>query len=356
MEQLKVMKTKILDCKAEFNITDLVLAKEVLEAKGLVAFPTETVYGLGANGLDKDAVAGIYQAKGRPSDNPLILHIGSLEQLEALVTTIDPRATEIINAFWPGPLTIVLPKAGHVPYEVTGGLDTVAVRMPNHPVALALLKLLDFPLAAPSANLSGKPSPTTAEHVYKDLQGKIDLILDGGAVGLGLESTVLDLSGETPYILRPGIITLEDIQELLPNVEYDPALAGDKAILATPKAPGMKYTHYAPEGEVFLVKAPNLEQITKTIQERVSIDLGQGKKVGILATSETAKNYPQGEVLELGTRQDLAQVASRLYGALRRCDELNLDSIYIEAFPETGLGVAVMNRLLKAAGYKVISE
>lgn len=332
------------------------LAARILQRGGVVAFPTETVYGLGANALDPYAVRRIFRAKGRPQDNPLIVHVASLKMVKALTAHLPSRALELIRRFWPGPLSLVLPKSSLVPPEVTAGLDTVALRMPAHPVALALIKAAGLPVAAPSANLSGKPSPTTGHHVLRDLRGKIEAVVDGGPAWVGLESTVLDLTSPVPVILRPGGITREQLREVLGEVSLDPGI-GQPGDGAAPKSPGMKYIHYAPEGEVYLVEG-DLSSMASRIRELVAFFKGQGRRVAVLATAETAARYtgePRPDYLEvLGSRQDLSQVAARLFGALRNCDRHGMEVILAETFPEEGLGLAIMNRLRKAAGNRII--
>ncbi|HPT83512.1 MAG TPA: L-threonylcarbamoyladenylate synthase [Limnochordia bacterium] len=335
-------------------ITELLLpgqldrAAELLSQGEIVAFPTETVYGLGANALDPLAVAKIFQAKGRPQDNPLIVHCTGVEQVEGLVREIPPQALLLMDRFWPGPLTLVLKKGEIIPEVVTAGLDTVAVRVPDHPVALALLQAVSFPLAAPSANLSGRPSPTRAEHVLQDLQGRIPAVLDGGETGWGVESTVLDCT-EYPFrLLRPGGVTLEELRELVP-VSFGAAEPGEEP----PRSPGMKYAHYAPQAEVFLVSGPTAAD---KIQELSESFLAKGQKVGVLTWDERARLYPGLTVLSMGPEGDLPGLASRLYHLLRRADELGLEVLFAEGVPEERLGLAIMNRLRKAAkGREIIT-
>ena len=262
-------------------------------------FPTETVYGLGANALDETAAKKIYAAKGRPSDNPLIAHISCLEELEPLVAYIPEAGRKLAEAFWPGPLTMVFPKSDIVPYGTTGGLDTVAVRMPSDPVANRLIKLAGVPVAAPSANTSGRPSPTTAQHVWQDMEGKIEMILDGGPVGIGVESTIVDVSGDVPTLLRPGAITMEMLRETVGQVEIDPAIQAPPSADLRPKAPGMKYRHYAPHADLQLVEGET-GKVVETINELVKEKLVEGKKVGVICTDETKARYPQGEVRSVG--------------------------------------------------------
>ena len=326
----------------------VLLAGEILKKGGLVAFPTETVYGLGANGLDEEAAAKTYAAKGRPSDNPLIVHIAGMETLDKIVTEIPEAARKAAEAFWPGPMTMIFHKADIVPYGTTGGLDTVAVRMPSHPTAAALIRAGGGYISAPSANTSGRPSPTTAEHVIQDLDGKIDMILDGGPVDIGLESSILDVTVDPPMILRPGAITKEMFEEVLGEVRIDRALISDDSKIK-PKAPGMKYRHYAPKAKLVVVEGAR-EAVCAYICERILQADEEGRRIGIIATEETKDAYTGGIVKCIGTRQDETTIARGLFGALREFDAEAVDVIYSEAFPEEGLGRAIMNRLLKAAG------
>lgn len=326
-------------------------AAKVIQSGGLVAFPTETVYGLGANGLDGVAVAKIYQAKGRPSDNPLILHVAETQMVGGLSQEISEQARLLMDKFWPGPLTLVLPKTNGIPPEVTGGLDTVAVRMPDHPVALALIKAAGVAIAAPSANKSGRPSPTTAAHVETDLQGRIDVILDGGPAGLGVESTVLDLSGSMPTILRPGGVTYEQLAQVLGEVAIDPSVLGEKLPQdKAPRSPGMKYMHYAPAAPLTLYEG-DPERIKHSIASRANELLHLGKRVGILATEESAAAYPaEAIILKIGQRETPATAATRLFALLRQFDQLKVEAILAEAVTAKGIGLAVLNRLRRAAG------
>ncbi|CCO08419.1 L-threonylcarbamoyladenylate synthase [Desulforamulus hydrothermalis] len=325
-------------------------AAAIIKAGGLVAFPTETVYGLGANGLDPAAVAGIYRAKGRPSDNPLILHVADRAMAHRLSHRLPPAAALLMETFWPGPLTLVVPRAGEIPRQVTGGLDTVALRMPDHPVALALIKAAGVPVAAPSANRSGRPSPTTARHVWADLQGRVDAILDGGPAGLGVESTVLDLTGPQPLILRPGGVTCEQLARLLPDVALDPAALGEKtASCQAPRSPGMKYIHYAPAAPLILFEG-ELPRVQQAMQRRAAELLAAGRRVGLLVSEETAAGWPgAAHLLTLGSRRNPARAAALLFARLRRFDRLPVDIILAEGIPGRGLGLAVMNRLRRAA-------
>ncbi|MDD6213477.1 MAG: L-threonylcarbamoyladenylate synthase [Clostridiales bacterium] len=349
------MNTRIycLNENQEENREYLEEAAAVLREGGLVAFPTETVYGLGGNGLNPEASRKIYEAKGRPSDNPLILHIAHRRELDSLVSRIPEEAELLMKKFWPGPMTLIFEKSDLVPRETTGGLSTVAIRMPSHPGARALIEAAGLPIAAPSANLSGRPSPTTARHVAEDLDGRIDMILDGGPVEIGLESTIIDVSGSVPMILRPGYISQEQIRDLLGACEWDPAILKKPGEDFRPKAPGMKYRHYAPKAEMVIVEG-EWERAAKEICRLVSEQKKLGRKVGILCGEETRKWYTEGLVKTIGTRQREETIAHNLYYCLREFDEADVDVIYSESFGEGALGAAVMNRLLKAAGYRVI--
>ncbi|GER66369.1 threonylcarbamoyl-AMP synthase [Weizmannia acidilactici] len=328
----------------------LVEAAQLLKEKQAVAFPTETVYGLGADATSDEAVDKIYKAKGRPSDNPLIVHIADEVQLEMLAEEIPDMVRALIKAFWPGPLTLILKvKKGKLSQKVTAGLDTVGIRMPAHPVALALIRLAGFPIAAPSANRSGKPSPTTAGHVRRDLDGKIAGIVDGGETGVGVESTVLDCTADTPVILRPGGITKEQLEEVIGEVQLDPGLENEN--VARPKAPGMKYTHYAPNAPVYLVDG-GVPFMQRLIDERRE----NGENVGAVVTEETAGEIRANTVAVCGRRSSLETVAHHLYDSLRSFDDQDVDVIFCETFPRKGIGQAIMNRLEKAAGHRLISE
>lgn len=332
-------------------------AADILRAGGLVAFPTETVYGLGGDGLLKEAAGKIYSAKGRPSDNPLIVHIAEIESLKVLSDNIPKAAYILAEKFWPGPLTIILPKSKRVPPETTGGLDTVAVRMPNHPVALALIKEAGICIAAPSANASGRPSPTNAEHVREDLYGKIDMILDGGETDLGIESTIVDLTGDIPTILRPGCISEEMIEAVIGKAEFDAAILEENREAGfKPKAPGMKYRHYAPKGELTLYRGDE-KRIAASINAAAKKEAALGKTVGIIASEETKHLYapnPSIIIKVIGSRQDGLSVARGLYRILRELDSEDVDVILGECFEGGRYGQAIMNRMLKAAGYRVV--
>ena len=349
------MDTKLVKIEDTKQIKDEELAEaaQILRDGGLVAFPTETVYGLGANALDEAAAKKIYAAKGRPSDNPLIAHISCLEELKPLVAYIPEAGRKLAEAYWPGPLTMVFPKSDIVPYGTTGGLDTVAVRMPSDPVANRLIKLAGVPVAAPSANTSGRPSPTTAQHVWQDMEGKIEMILDGGPVGIGVESTIVDVSGDVPTLLRPGAITMEMLRETVGRVEIDPAIQAPPSADLRPKAPGMKYRHYAPHADLQLVEGET-DKVVETINALVKEKLAEGKKVGVICTAETKDRFPQGEVRSVGLRAKEETIAHNLFAVLREFDDLDVDCIYSESFSKDHLGQAIMNRLTKAAGYHVL--
>jgi L-threonylcarbamoyladenylate synthase len=317
-------------------------AAEQLKSGEVVAFPTETVYGLGGNAFSDEAIERIFQAKGRPSDNPLIVHIADKSQLSEYVTSVPADAEKLMEAFWPGPLTIVLEHSGKLSGRVTAGLTTVGVRMPDHPVALSVIKASGLPLAAPSANTSGRPSPTSAGHVFEDLKGKISMIIDGGPTGVGVESTVVECTGGKTIILRPGGITKEALAQVVDKVETDPALTEKNT---APRSPGMKYTHYAPSAPLVLVDG-DVEFFNNQIQEAEA----QGKKIGILITEELQHRVKAHEQVILGSGNDLSTVARSLYDSLRTFDKKNVDIIFSVVFPETEIGSAIMNRLRKAAG------
>ena len=334
--------------------TDVMEQAGKLIAEGeLVAFPTETVYGLGGDALDPDASRKIYAAKGRPSDNPLIVHIADFDDMKRVAREVPEQAKKLADAFWPGPLTMIVWKSDAVPEATTGGMQTVAVRMPNHPVALELIRRSGCLIAAPSANTSGRPSPTEAQHVAEDLSGKIAMILDGGPVGIGIESTIIDLTEEKPMILRPGYITPEMLSEVLQEeVVIDPGIiAADDT--RKPKAPGMKYKHYAPKAEMIIVDGAQDAVIDK-INELTAAKRAEGKKVAVIATDETKDRYDAQVILSMGKRADEDAIAQHLYKILRECDESDVGEIYSECFQTPRIGQAIMNRLLKAAGHTVI--
>lgn len=346
------MKTKVYELNEKnLDIQAIKEAAEVIRKNGTVVFPTETVYGLGANALSSDAAKAIFNAKGRPSDNPLIVHISSMDMLLYVIgEPLSHKAKTLMEKFWPGPLTLIFKKSSAVPLAVTAGLDTVAVRMPDNEIALELIKQSGLPIAAPSANISGKPSPTKAEHVVGDLMGRVDVIIGGSSSRVGLESTVLDLTGAVPVILRPGGITLEELQEAVGEVHIDKGLISKEA---TPKAPGMKYTHYAPEGDMIIIKG-DMPIVVDTIQRLTEEQKSLGKSVGILATDETKQHYHADVVLSVGSRDNLYTAAAAIFDALREFDKQKADIIYAEALSEENIGMAVMNRLKKAAGFNII--
>lgn len=362
------METKriIIEDRNHIKDEELREAAGILRSGGLVAFPTETVYGLGGNALDEDAARKIYAAKGRPSDNPLIAHVSCMEEVAPLVKEIPEAGRKLMEAFWPGPLTMIFPKSDKVPYGTTGGLDTVAIRMPDDPVANRLIALAGVPVAAPSANTSGRPSPTTAEHVWQDMNGRIEMIIDGGPVGIGVESTIVDVSSAVPAVLRPGAITMEMLEEVLGEVSVDPAILGPLSADIRPKAPGMKYKHYAPRADLTLVE-PNaetdpenglnerqLQAMIGRVQELSREKIKAGYKVGVICTDESRDCYTDGAVRSIGARKSQASVAHNLYALLREFDDLGVDYIFSESFPKDHLGQAIMNRLSKAAGYKIV--
>lgn len=382
------MKTKI------FGKEGISEAAEILKGGGLVAFPTETVYGLGGNGLDKEAAKKIYAAKGRPSDNPLILHVSSIEEVYPLVKALPEKAKKLMEAFWPGPLTLVLPKSDLVPKESTGGLETVALRSPENALTLSLIRACGFPIAGPSANLSGRPSPTEASHVFEDLGGRIEGILEDGAVGIGVESTIVDLSEDCPTLLRPGAITPEDLEELLgEKVAIDPTLLGKSMAEGfTPKAPGMKYRHYAPKAEMILFKKKEEEEndlkagqediaksilsyggkelsdcpeqeVKKSVAKAIlsygekELSVSPEKRIWILCGEDTASLY-EGDgrftVQILGRREEPLSMTHNLFRLLRQADEEGTELILGECYSEEGVGFALMNRLKKAAGQRIL--
>lgn len=339
--------------KTQMNMDIINAAGQILKQGGLVAFPTETVYGLGANALDEEAARKTYAAKGRPSDNPLIVHIASLEDLYPITKKVPEKAVALAEKFWPGPLTMIFEKSELVPHGTTGGLETVAVRMPDNEVALALIRAGGGYVSGPSANKSGRPSPTMARHVLDDLEGRIDMILDGGHVHIGVESTIVDMTVEPPMILRPGAVTKEMLEETVGEVAVDHTILTADA-KTPPKAPGMKYRHYAPRAEMTVVEGP-LEKVVDKIGELAATRENEGHRVGIIATQETMGRYDHENVKCIGTREDESTVAANLYAILREFDDDGTEYIYSEAFASDGIGSAVMNRLLKAAGHHVIN-
>lgn len=346
------MNTKIL--KIEDGNEDEVIreAGEILKSGGLVAFPTETVYGLGGDALKEDAARKIYSAKGRPSDNPLIVHIADIGALDELASEIPECAYKLAEAFWPGPLTMIFKKKDIVPYGTTGGLDTVAIRMPSHHVAHRLIKDSGVYIAAPSANLSGRPSPTRAEHVIEDMDGRIDMIIDGGAIEIGIESTIVDVTCEVPMILRPGYVTADMIKEVLGDVCFDETVLAHSMVKGKPKAPGMKYRHYAPKAELTIFEGENEKVVSKINELAVKYEY-DGLKVGILSSNENEHKYAHGEVVVVGSRENEHEVAAHLFDVLRHFDHIDVDVILSEGFSEDSFGQAVMNRLIKAAGHHI---
>ena len=328
-------------------------AKRIIASGGLVAIPTETVYGLAGNALDPSSSQKIYAAKGRPSDNPLIVHIADIKDLPVIACDIPDAAYTLADAYWPGPLTMILKKTDAVPKETTGGLDTVAVRMPSDETAHEFISICGPYIAAPSANASGRPSCTCAKHVVEDLDGKIELVIDGGEVGIGLESTIVDLTGPVPCLLRPGYIGRNDLENVIGPVEVDPAVYNKNRPDIPPKAPGMKYRHYAPKGTLTIVEGSR-EDVISYINRKCREAALQGNKCAVLATHENAGTYEADPVIDIGSRDDINAVSHNLFASLRSCDEEEADIIYSEGFESNGLGEAVMNRLLKASGNRIV--
>ncbi len=348
-------KTVIL--KVDFQHPDtskIQVAAEIIKKGGLVAFPTETVYGLGADALNAKAVLDLFKAKNRPLDNPPILHISHINNVYTLAKHIPKNAEQLMKRFWPGPLTLIFERSETIPKTTVAGLNTVAIRMPKHNVALALIKQSETPIAAPSANLSGKPSPTTAKHVYGDLNGRIDAILDGGQTAIGVESTVLDLSVDPPMLLRPGGTPFEAIQRVLPTAVLHPFVASEKEVaVGQARSPGMMHKHYAPNAQVLLVEG-DVQAVVSKIKALTEQYKHESKRVGVLATDETQKEYTADVVKLVGSRFNLDSVARNLFRELREFNEENVDIILAEGVPLEGLGLAVMNRLRKASGYHII--
>lgn len=347
------METKVITIDHK-NIDEAVLqeAGKIIREGGLVAFPTETVYGLGGDALNKESSRKIYEAKGRPSDNPLIVHICKMDDLSPIVEEIPEAVYRLAEAFWPGPLTIIMKKSEQVPKETTGGLNTVAVRMPSHPVALKFIEYAGGYVAAPSANVSGRPSPTRAKYVIEDMTGRIDMILDGDGIDIGLESTIVDMTGDIPMILRPGYITLEMLQKVLGEVDTDKTIL-DINCKDAPKAPGMRYRHYAPKGQLTIVEG-DVEKTIDKINELTKEAHKKGEKVGIIGTEETRSLYFGDSIKSVGKRRDEESIARTLYSILREFDDEDVTIIYSESFSECSMGQAIMNRLLKAAGHQII--
>lgn len=330
-------------------------AASIIKNGGTVIFPTETVYGLGANALDEDACDKIYKAKGRPSDNPLIVHITSMDELNKLVREIPKNAEIMADKFWPGPLTMIFDKKDIISYKITAGLETVAVRMPENKIARELIRLSACPIAAPSANTSGKPSPTSAQHVIEDMLGRVDMIIDGGSCDIGLESSVVDITGDIPTILRPGKVTKEDIERLFGKCETDPAIIkSDENIV--PKSPGQKYRHYSPKAELILYKG-NLQKMVNSMKKDCKKYIREAKKVGIIASEQTRNFYDNLNdeivVKVVGDRKNPLTIANNLFDVLRSFDSSKVNVILSESFDDKGIGGAIMNRLGKAASKKI---
>ncbi len=328
-------------------------AAKVIKEGGIVAFPTETVYGLGADALNAEAVKKIFEAKGRPQDNPLIIHVAS-KDVSKYVSNVSEVAEKLMNKFWPGPLTVVLNKKDIVPNVTSANLSTIGIRMPDNEVALKLIELSGTTIAAPSANISGRPSPTDIERCVEDLNGKVDCIIGGQKSKVGVESTIVDCTVNPPVVLRPGGVTLEMLREVDSEIELDKGLMTKPTEDFKPKAPGMKYKHYAPNAKVRIISGNN-EKVVEKIQEMVHNYIDNGKRVGILSSKENADKYKMGEVISIGSLYKLEEVAQNLFEDLRKFDDINVDIILAEAYEEKGVGIAIMNRLKKSAGYDIIN-
>jgi len=351
----KVKGTLWLKVNAEKPEIDKIrIAASVIRRGDVVAFPTETVYGLGADALNPDAVMKVFKAKNRPADDPLIVHVAIKEDVYRLARSVPKAAERLMAQFWPGPLTLVLKRSRLVPNITVAGLDTIAIRMPKNEVALALIRESMTPISAPSANLFGKPSPTTAEHVINDLSGRIDLILDAGPTEIGVESTVIDMTTPIPQILRPGGTPYEKLKSILGEVELHPiAIANRKVRVVKARSPGMKHRHYAPDAEMVVVEG-EFDKVVRRVQELVSLYVAEGKKVGILSTDENLSNYKADVVKSLGSRNNMATIAKNLFKLLREFDKEKVDIIIAEGIPTQGLGLAVMNRLRRAANFNIV--
>lgn len=338
----------------EPEVEKIRVAARFIKRGGLVAFPTETVYGLGADALNPEAVLSLFRAKRRPFDNPPIVHVGNVKDVYKLVKEVTLEAERLMERFWPGPLTLIFWRSGVVPDVTVAGLDTVAVRMPSHCVALALIRESGCAVAAPSANLAGKPSPTMAEHVLSDLGGRIDAVLDAGSTCVGVESTVLDLTVDPPEVLRPGGLPFEVLRGFLGRVELNPIAIADRALsVVKARSPGVMHKHYAPDAVVVVVEG-ELGAVVGKVRELVDFYVRDNKRVGVLVTDETVHEYSAGVVKSVGSRADLAGVARSLFRVLREFDLEGVDVIVAEGFPLEGLGLAVMNRLRRASGFNIV--
>ena len=327
-------------------------AAEIIKNGGTVVFPTETVYGLGADGLNSEAVKKIFEAKGRPQDNPLIIHVSS-KDLNLYAEEVPQIANKLVEKFWPGPLTIILKKKDIVPNETSASLDSIGIRMPNNEIVLKLIELSETTIAAPSANINGRPSPTDLQRCVEDLDGKVDCILGGEQSDIGVESTIVDCTVNPPLVLRPGGVTLEMLREIDPNINIDPAIMKKPEPNLKPKAPGMKYRHYAPKAKVTIVSGNKKNTIEK-IKEMVHYNIEKKKKVCILTVDENEKEYSEGIKISLGSLNDLSTVARNLFETLRKCDDIGADVVFAESFEQKGVGIAIMNRLNKAAGFDIV--
>ena len=348
-DAIKKIDTIVIKINPEnFKASDLERPATIIKEGGLVAFPTETVYGLGASALNAYAVSKIFVAKGRPQDNPLIVHISNMEMLYDLVMEVPPVAKQFIRKFWPGPLTLIFKKNYKIPSVVTAGLDTVAIRMPSHPIAKELIRQ-SYPIAAPSANLSGKPSPTRAEHVIHDLFGRVDCIIDGGESYVGLESTVVDITHDTPMLLRPGGITLEDLRKVNKHTQVHPSIMS-LVDIKRPSSPGMKYKHYAPKAQIIIINSDNKKKIIETTRQLIHQYVGLSKKIGIFTNLKFDND--NCVIIRYKKPRDAAHL---LFAALREFDRENVDVIITQGIKSKGIGLAVMNRLTKAAGYNIMN-
>ncbi|WP_029452714.1 L-threonylcarbamoyladenylate synthase [Clostridium algidicarnis] len=347
------MNTKVVKMNEDkMNMNAIEEAASTIKAGGLVVFPTETVYGLGANALDGKAVSKIFEAKGRPQDNPLIIHVADFN-IKKYIKDLPMVATKLMEKFWPGPITFILNKSDIIPLTTSAGLNTIGIRMPSNKIARELILKSGVPIAAPSANISGRPSPTEVERCIEDLNEKVEYILGGEGSNIGLESTILDCTVEPPCILRPGAITLEMLKEVKEDIYIDPAVMKMPSKELKPKAPGMKYRHYAPKAPLKIIRGDLKKTIAK-VNEIVQNCIDEGKTVGIIATEETKNLYNKGIVLSLGSRKDLDVVAKNLFECLRAIDDKNVDLILSESFEEIGIGSAIMNRLKKSAGFDIL--